>query len=102
MRFFLRTGLIDVLDGELKTKLTNRQVVSPVEEWAVRYPAYLAEEQLLTLSGTSLSAVNGFLFSTARKRCLEMTEPECQSCKLDPMCVHRKEFFQPILRTTFY
>ncbi len=102
MRSFLRLGLIDVLDGDLETKLTNRQIVSPSEEWAVRYPAYLAEEQLLTLSGRSLSAVNGFLFSTARKRCLEMTEPECQSCELDPVCAHRKAFFQPVFRTTFY
>jgi len=102
MRFFLRIGLIDVLDGELETKLTNRQLVSPAEEWAVRYPAYLAEEQILTLSGKSLSAVNAFLFSTARKHCPEMTEPECQSCKLDPVCAHRKAFFQPVLRTTFY
>ena len=102
MRSFLRIGLIDVLDGGLSTKLTNRQIVSSAEEWAVRYPSYLAEELLLTLSGRSLSAANGFLFSTARKRCLEMTEPECQSCRLDPVCAQRKEFFQPVLRTTFY
>jgi hypothetical protein len=93
MRSCLRIGLIDVLDGELETKLTNRQIVSPTEEWAVRYPAYLALEQLVTLSGKSLAAVNGFLFSNARKRCPETTEPECQACKLDPVCAHRKEFF---------
>jgi hypothetical protein len=102
MRSCLRIGLIDVLDEELETKLTNRQIVSPAEEWAVRYPAYLAEEQFLTLSGRSLSAVNGFLFSTARKRCPEMTEPQCRLCPLDPVCAHRKELFQPVLRTSFY
>jgi hypothetical protein len=53
MRSCLRIGLIDVVDGELDAKLTNRQIVSPVEEWAVRYPAYLAYEQLVTLSGRS-------------------------------------------------
>ena len=102
MRSCLRVGLIDVLDGELRTKLTNRQIVSPAEEWAVRYPAYLAYELLVTLSGRSLSVVNGLIFTNARKRCPEMTEPECQSCQLDPVCAHRKEFFQPVLRTSFY
>jgi sugar/nucleoside kinase (ribokinase family) len=102
MRSCLRIGLIDVVDAELKAKLTNRQVASPAEEWAVRYPAYLAFEQLVTLSGRSPSAVNSFIFTNARKRCPETTEPECQSCQLDPVCAHRKAFFQPVLRTTFY
>jgi len=102
MRSCLRIGLIDVLDGELETKLTNRQIVSPAEEWAVRYPAYLAFEQLITLSGRSPSAMNSFVFTNARKRCPEMTEPECQFCQLDPVCAHRKELFQPVLRTSFY
>jgi hypothetical protein len=31
-----------------------------------------------------------------------MTEPECQLCALDPLCAHRKELFQPVLRTIFY
>jgi hypothetical protein len=102
MRSCLRIGLIDVVDGELAEKLTDRQVVSSAEEWAVRYPAYLAYEQLLTLSGKSPSSLNGFVFGNARKLCPEMTEPECKSCQLDPVCAHRKAFFQPVLRTTFY
>jgi hypothetical protein len=102
MRLCLRTGLIDVKDGELEKKLTNRQIVSPAEEWAVGYPAYLAIEQLITLSGRSLNDVNGFLFSTARKGCPEMTQPECQFCKLDSVCAHRRELFQPVPRTSFY
>ena len=102
MRSCLRIGLIDVVDAELKAKLTNRQVASPAEEWAVRYPAYLAMERLVALSGRGLGAVNNFLFTNARRRCPEMTEPECRSCELDPVCAHRKEFFQPVFRTTFY
>jgi hypothetical protein len=102
MRSCLRIGLIGVLDGALETKLTNRQIVSPAEEWAVRYPAYLAFEQLITLSGRSPSTVNGFIFTNARKRCPEMTEPQCRFCELDPVCAHRKELFQPVLRTSFY
>jgi hypothetical protein len=102
MRSCMRIGLIDVVDGELRTKLTNRQVVSPAEEWAVRYPAYLAYDQLVAQTGRTPSSVNGFIFGNARKLCPEMTEPECESCKLDAVCAHRKAFFQPVLRTTFY
>ncbi|MBN1401876.1 MAG: hypothetical protein JXA74_13630 [Anaerolineae bacterium] len=101
-RLCLRIGLIDVLDGGLEAKLIARQIVSPSEEWAVRYQTYRAEEQLVILSGKSLADVNGFLFSIARRRCLEMTEPECGLCALNSVCVHRKAFFQPVLRTTFY
>jgi hypothetical protein len=101
-RSCLRIGLIDVLDRELETKLINRQVVSPAEEWAIRYPSYLALEGVVLRSGKSLSAVDDFLFTHARKCCPEMSEPECRLCQLDPVCAHRKELFQPVLRTTFY
>jgi sugar/nucleoside kinase (ribokinase family) len=101
LRSCLRIGLIDVNDDELKNKLTNRQIVSPAEEWAVRYAAYLAIEQVTALSGKSQGAVDWFFFS-ARKRCPEMSEPECRFCLVDPVCAHRKELFQPVLRTTFY
>ena len=100
-RSCLRVGLIDVVDEELKTKLRNRLIVSPAEEWAVRYPAYRAIEQVNALSGKRLSAVNQFFFS-ARKRCPEMSEPECRFCQLEPVCTQRKELFQPVLRTSFY
>jgi ribokinase len=102
MRLCLRTGLVDVVEGELRDKLVNRQVLTPAAEWAVRYPAYLAYDMLLSLSGKSPSALNGLTFSTARQRCPEMTEPQCRSCPLDPVCAHSKEYFQPVLRTTFY
>ena len=101
-RLFLRTGLVEVLDEELRANLANRQVVSSAGEWAVRYPAYLAYDLLLSLSGKSSGALNGLTFSTARQRCPEMTEPQCQSCILDPVCAHHKAYFQPVLRTTFY
>jgi sugar/nucleoside kinase (ribokinase family) len=101
LRSCLRVGLIDVIDDELRNKLLNRQIVSPVEEWAVRYPAYRAIEQVTAQSGKSTGAVDWFFFG-ARKRCPEMSEPECGFCQLDPVCAHRKEQFQPVLRTTFY
>jgi sugar/nucleoside kinase (ribokinase family) len=101
MRSCLRIGLVEVVDEELRLKLLNRQVVSHTEEWAVRYPSYLANEQLVALSGKNAGAVDQFFFG-ARKRCPEMSEPDCGSCQLDPVCDHRKELFQPVLRTSNY
>jgi sugar/nucleoside kinase (ribokinase family) len=101
LRSCLRVGLIDVMDEALKNKLINRQIVSPAEEWAVRYPAYRAREEVVALSGKSEGAVDWFFFG-ARKRCPEMSEPECQLCQVDPVCAHRVELFQPVLRTSFY
>jgi hypothetical protein len=100
-RTCLRVGLIDVVDDELRTKLSNREVVSPAEEWAVRYPVYLAMAQVETLSGQPTATVNG-LFFQSRRYCPEMTEPACQRCALDPVCAHRVELFQPVLWTSFY
>jgi hypothetical protein len=101
LRSCLRIGLIEVMDEKFRNKLVNRQIVSSAEEWAVRYAAYCAIEQVIALSGKSTGAVDQFFFG-ARKRCPEMSEPECQFCQVDLMCAHRKELFQPVLRTTFY
>ncbi|MEA3441218.1 MAG: carbohydrate kinase family protein [Chloroflexota bacterium] len=101
LRSCLRVGLIDVMDEELKNKLRNRQIVLPAEEWAVRYAAYRAIEQVTALSGKSTGAVDQFFFNS-RSYCPEMSEPKCRTCQLDPVCAHRKELFQPVLRTSFY
>jgi sugar/nucleoside kinase (ribokinase family) len=101
LRSCLRVGLIDVIDETLKSNLRNRQIVSPAEEWAVRYATYRATEGVVALSGKTTGAVDWYFFD-ARKRCPEMTEPECQLCQLDPVCAHRVELFQPVLRTSFY
>ncbi|MBM4430159.1 MAG: hypothetical protein FJ026_07400 [Chloroflexi bacterium] len=101
MRLCLRVGLVDVVDNELEGKLLKRQIVSAAEEWAVRYAAYCATERVIALSGKSTAAVDWYFFS-ARKRCPEMSEPECQMCQLDPLCAHQKGLFQPVLRTSFY
>jgi len=100
-RFCLRVGLIDVGDETLRKELVGRQLLLPTAEWAVRHAAYIAVEQLVAASGKSAGAVDWFMFNS-RKRCPEMTEPVCQLCQLDPVCAHRKELFQPVLRTTFY
>lgn len=101
LRLSLRIGLLDVVDAALKHKLINQQVVSPDEEWAVRYATYCAREQVTALSGRSEGTVD-WLFFSARKFCPEMSAPECPRCQLNPVCAHRTDFFQPVLRTTFY
>ncbi len=101
MRSCLRAGLVDILDEGLKNKIANRELISPADEWAIRHAAYRAIGQVVALSGKSTGAVDWFFFG-ARKRCPEMTEPECNLCQIDSICAHRKELFQPVLRTTFY
>lgn len=101
MRSCLRVGLVDILDEELRTKMTSRELISPADEGAIRHTAYRAIEHVVALSGKSTGAVDWFFFG-ARRRCPEMTEPECSLCQIDSVCAHRKELFQPVLRTTFY
>ncbi|UCF62383.1 MAG: hypothetical protein JSV37_06705 [Anaerolineaceae bacterium] len=101
MRSCLRMGLIDVLDEELHKLLEDRRLISEQDEWAVRYASYRATEQLPELSGRSMRTVNSYLFF-ARKRCPEMTEPDCASCNADPVCAHHTELFQPVIRTDYY
>jgi len=101
-RSCLRFGLIDVIDRALNDKLRNRQIVLSDEEWAVRYAAYRATEKVSILSGKSMGAVDWFFFNNARKRCFEMSEPECGSCQVDSACAHYKELFQPVIRTSYY
>lgn len=102
MRSCLRMGLIDVLEPTLKKKLADREILSKDEEWAVRYAAYHIQEQVEALSGRPIGAVDWFFFNYMRSHCPEMTDPICQECAVDAVCAHRKEMFQPVLRTTFY
>lgn len=101
MRSCLRTGLINVDDEGLASKLVGRQILTEDEEWAVRRTAYHAIACVATQSGKSMGAVD-WLFFQARKRCPEMTAPLCSECAVDPACAHRKELFQPVRRTSFY
>jgi hypothetical protein len=59
--------------AEVSKKWFRRQIVFPAEEWAVRYAAYRAMEQVVALSGKSEGVVDWFFYN-ARKRCPEMTE----------------------------
>lgn len=100
-RSCLRMGLIEVNDARLQQSLVNRELLAAEDEWAIRRAAYDALERLQRASGKSMGAVDWFFFG-ARRRCPEMTEPDCAHCAADPVCAHRKELFQPVRRTTFY
>ncbi len=101
MRSCLRIGLVEVLDPDLGRALIERRLVQPGDEWAVRSAAHEAVRRVVSASGKSMGAVDWFFFN-ARRRCPEMSEPECFRCPVDPVCAHRKELFQPVLRTTYY
>lgn len=101
MRSCLRVGLIEVRDESLAADLTARKIISVADEQVVRQAAYEAFEQIAALSGKSMGAVDFFFFG-ARRRCPEMTEPDCAKCALDPICAKQKALFQPVYRTTFY
>lgn len=101
MRSCLRVGLIDIRDDDLRRRVIGREELPPEDEWAIRWAAYRAIQQVQGQSGQSMGAVDWFFFG-ARQRCPEMTEPECEHCAVNPVCAHRKELFQPVMRTTFY
>lgn len=102
MRFCLRTGLVDIKDLQLRSKVANRELLTIGEEWVIRYACYVAVQRLIEISGLSNGAVDNITFSYNRTHCPEMTEPVCKDCAIDPACAHRKELFQPVIRTTFY
>ena len=101
MRSCLRTGLLDLVDTDLEGKIQDRILLNPEEEWAVRSAAYEAVLQVVQLSQKGMGAVDWFFFN-ARRRCPEMTEPQCDRCPVDPVCPKRKSLLQPVIRTTFY
>ncbi len=101
MRSCLRTGLVDVIDDDLQSKLMGREELAAEDEWAVRFAAYQAIQRVQSLSGRSMGAVDWFFFN-ARRRCPEMTQPDCANCAIDTVCAHRTALFQPVRRTTFY
>jgi sugar/nucleoside kinase (ribokinase family) len=100
-RSLLRLGVLDVQDERLRVLLVARRRLEPADEQAVRRAGHHAMARLRDLSGRSMAACDYFLFQM-RHRCPETREPECGLCPADPVCAHRKELFQPVLRTTFY
>ncbi len=101
MRSCLRIGLIDVACAKLAARLAARELLAEDEEWVIRLAAHEVMEEVVARSGKRMGAVDWFFFQ-ARKRCPEMSEPQCADCLVDPVCAHRKSLFQPVRRTTFY
>lgn len=102
MRFCLRTGLVNIINGRLRKKVANRAQVTIEEEGAIRYACYAAVQRLVETTGLSVGAVDNITFGYTRKHCPEMTVPVCEECAMNPACKHRIQLFQPVLRTTFY
>jgi len=101
MRSSLRMGLVRIDDEDLLRKLEARETMSAPDERAVRYAVYRGMASLQAVSGRSMGAVDYFFFQN-RRRCPEMTAPDCGRCPVDPACAHAISLFQPVYRTTFY
>lgn len=101
MRSCLRTGIVEIVDEDLQAAIVARRVIALNDEEPIRQAAYDAINEIVRLSGKSMGAVD-FYFFGARRRCPEMSEPQCELCSLDSICAKRKELFQPVVRTTFY
>ena len=102
MRTALRTGMVSVCDTYLEQKITSRALVSEEQEYDVRQNVYKAINMLVDTSpNLNMVSVDQFLFRM-RKGCPEMSEPECKSCALDPVCAKQTQLFQPVIRTTYY
>ncbi len=100
-RSCLRTGLIQIADARLRSRLESRAVVTAAEEEAVRRASYAAASRVCAISGRTMGAVDWFFFQN-RSRCPEMNQPNCAACPLDPVCRHDVELFQPVYRTINY
>jgi hypothetical protein len=100
-RSCLRLGLVRVIDKSLRRKLAERRVLCAADEDAIRRACYRAVEEVRQYSGRSMAAVDWFFFQN-RRRCPEMTEPDCPRCEVESVCARSKEMFQPVRRTTFY
>lgn len=100
-RSALRTGLVVVRDAALRTRLEDRALVTDAEENEIRRATFAAIRQLCEQSGKSVAAVDWFFF-TNRKRCPEMSEPECAVCPVQSICARQTRLFQPVFRTTAY
>jgi hypothetical protein len=101
MRSCLRTGLVEIVDPDLRAQIVARRLVRPAEEGAVRSACYQAVLELSERSGRDIGSIDWFFFG-ARHRCPEMGEPECATCPVQPVCAQQRELFQPVHRTTFY
>ena len=100
-RSCLRMGMVEITEPSLARRVQQRRLLGAEQESEVRTACWQAVAELQRASGRPMGAVDWFLFQN-RSRCPEMTEPDCPSCPVDPVCAHRRELFQPVIRTSFY
>ncbi|MCZ7591088.1 MAG: hypothetical protein M5U15_02565 [Kiritimatiellae bacterium] len=100
-RSALRCGLIRIHDVELRKRLIARRLVSTEVEREIRQATFDAVQQIVRDSGKSVAAIDYFFFMN-RRRCPEMTEPDCAHCPVQTICAQETELFQPVFRTTAY
>lgn len=100
-RSCLRMGLVRVEDRDLHRRLSARELLGEDDERRLREACFEAMAALARASGRSMGAVDWFFFQN-RRRCPEMSEPECGRCEVEPACARHKTLFQPVRRTSFY
>lgn len=100
-RTFLRTGMVEVAPGPLRTALADRRFLSAPQEKAIRRDVYEAVDELCRASGKDVAAID-WLFFKLRKTCHEMQTPNCPACPVRDACSQHTELFQPVFRTTYY
>jgi ribokinase len=100
-RTSLRTGMVAIDDPTLAAAIVDRRVIGAADEAAVRRATFAAVAELTEVSGRSMGAVDWFLFQM-RRRCPEMTAPECANCPAAPAGARATGQFQPVFRTTAY
>ncbi len=100
-RSALRAGLVRVEDASVRAALVERRVVPAEVEGRIRQAVFDALCEVVRLSGRSVAAVDYFFFMN-RRRCPEMSQPECERCPVQSICAQEVDLFQPVFRTTFY
>lgn len=101
MRSLLRIGMVRIDDPDLEARIRRRKILSGEEEAEIRSLTYDALLVLEKESGMGMETLDWFFFQN-RRRCPEMTEPDCPNCEIQTVCARKKDLFQPVVRTTFY
>ena len=102
MRGCLRTGCVQVEDPAVRATMEQRAWLAPAGEAAVRDACYEALEALVSASGVSVAAVDGFFFVNGRSKCIEVGTVDCPACPIREACGRHTAMFQPIVRTDAY
>jgi len=100
MRICLRTGMVELNEGEIEVNM-NRKWVNQKTEEDIRKACFDAVSLLIKLSGKPMSFIDEKLLM-ARKYCPEMSNPDCNKCVFEDVCKKRTELFQPVFRTVAY